>query len=639
VALWACGTDEEVQLGLADLVAVRLFHCLALMAGHAARLHCVLWSLFSKMLLLSYLLLFSVAAGALLDDIAGSTWDTNEGSLTFDVETSACGNADAYSNKTFFLLHNVEDAGSGILRGLWSGALVGPCKDRLPNGRNGYGDFEFVFDEARTSFQGRYGLCDHELEDFQTWVGSRANRTARKMTPDDCPDLLEGVTPSPNAPPNPTPTVQPANTAVKQPERKIIVDLAAKNDDGGYEVADHIDIGTVKGFSEDGNLFESEQIDGATYSLFQITVVLAVAELSGLLARFAFSESLSLASWNRVKAYEGTLRPLRSIVGGLDFARSRRSSRISSRENPSPSVLLGVALGLMVISADVGLLFGSRQTDTTLSKNSVFSPAIVFSNSSETRAVPFLSKGTTISLRSLSTGVTFTRDMVLVSRYSSTKPRNDVPYTLLSLRYLRGSGTMTVKVSQGKEEFTYDIALIWQTSPSEPVYRVPWSFDSRPEEALKQWLLRLDEDAQFFGIRYVESFIGPDGAWGAYAESGFVSNVPHIIAVSAVQYLVGSLSITNYPYPDLPYGSVNEDGALTQSDFSIAYRRRPRLTTTTLGIFTATLVCVTVIVAILLRRREGMMVQPLLLRHFELPLDSRLWQVTPEGCYVSKAEN
>mmetsp|Transcript_56228 Transcript_56228/g.138095 ORF Transcript_56228/g.138095 Transcript_56228/m.138095 type:complete len:610 (+) Transcript_56228:147-1976(+) len=609
------------------------------MAGHAARLHCVLWSLFSKMLLLSYLLLFSVAAGALLDDIAGSTWDTNEGSLTFDVETSACGNADAYSNKTFFLLHNVEDAGSGILRGLWSGALVGPCKDRLPNGRNGYGDFEFVFDEARTSFQGRYGLCDHELEDFQTWVGSRANRTARKMTPDDCPDLLEGVTPSPNAPPNPTPTVQPANTAVKQPERKIIVDLAAKNDDGGYEVADHIDIGTVKGFSEDGNLFESEQIDGATYSLFQITVVLAVAELSGLLARFAFSESLSLASWNRVKAYEGTLRPLRSMVGGLMFAKSYRITRVGSRENPSPNVLLGVVLGLVVITADIGLLFGSRQTDATLSKNSVFSPVIVFSNSSEPRPLPFISKGTTISLGSSSTGVTFTRDLILVVGSSLTNPRNKVTDMLLSVRYLRGSGIMNVKLSQGAEEFSYDLALFWQTTPSEPAYRLPWSFDSAPEEALRQWLLRLDEMEERFYIRYAESFIGPDGAWGAYAESSLVSNSPSSYGAAAVQHLLGSLSLTQDPYDDLPYGSVNEDGALTQSDFPIAYGRRARLTTTELAIFATALLCVTVIVAILLRSREGTVVQPLLLRHFQLPFSSRLWQVTPEGCYVSKAEN
>jgi len=620
---------------VADLRAIRLF---GVGASQSARPHCWPWSFLSLMSFLPHLLLFSVAAGALVDDIAGSVWDTSQGSLTFDVGSSACGNADAYGNASFFLLHNVEDTG-GVLRGFWSVAFGDTCKDRLPNGRNRYGDFEIVFDEVRANFEGRWGLCDHEIEDFQTFAGSRTNRTARRMNPDDCPDFLDGVTPSPNPPANPTPTVPPAETAIERPKRKIVVDLASKKGDGGYEVIDSVDIGKVNGFSGDGKLFRAEQVDGAIYSLFQIAVVLAAAELSGLLARFAISESLSLASWNRFKAYEGTLRPLRSMVGGLMFAKSYRITRVGSRENPSPNVLLGVVLGLVVITADIGLLFGSRQTDATLSKNSVFSPVIVFSNSSEPRPLPFISKGTTISLGSSSTGVTFTRDLILVVGSSLTNPRNKVTDMLLSVRYLRGSGIMNVKLSQGAEEFSYDLALFWQTTPSEPAYRLPWSFDSAPEEALRQWLLRLDEMEERFYIRYAESFIGPDGAWGAYAESSLVSNSPSSYGAAAVQHLLGSLSLTQDPYDDLPYGSVNEDGALTQSDFPIAYGRRARLTTTELAIFATALLCVTVIVAILLRSREGTVVQPLLLRHFQLPFSSRLWQVTPEGLYISKVED
>jgi len=141
----------------------------------------------------------------------------------------------------------------------------------------------------------------------------------------------------------------------------------------------------------------------------------------------------------------------------------------------------------------------------------------------------------------------------------------------------------------------------------------------------------------FFRIRYVESFIGSDGAWGAYAELNVATTNPGLYLVAAIQYLVGSLSMSNDPYPDNAFGSVNEDGALRQSDFPIAYGRRPRLTTTALAIFAATLVLVTITVSILLWSRVGTAVEPLLLRHFGLPLDTRLWQVADER-YVSKME-
>mmetsp|Transcript_18450 Transcript_18450/g.45410 ORF Transcript_18450/g.45410 Transcript_18450/m.45410 type:complete len:653 (+) Transcript_18450:90-2048(+) len=585
--------------------------------------------------------LFSLSSASLLADLNGTVWSTSFGGLRFDIGSRACEAADGWYDYTLTsLIEDLVEHSDGTLRGRWSETTNGLCANRLPSGRNDYGEFIMRFSETLENFEGAYGRCDEAPTNSRAWDGERDGGQADPVTQDMCPEQYGGATPVPAITPTPSSTPPPLDFTRKRAGPKISVGLAGRrNPDGSYALKPAINVGRVAGFPSEGRLLRSEDAYGIAYALLQIVVVIIVGELLAVCAKVSAGQSLVLSSWNRIRGYDSALGPITSLVHGLPELLRKKSKSPEETCVMSRNAVLGIALGLLVLGLDLGLLVGSRYTSRVYSKDDLFSPAVVLNEPTGARVIappPIVE----IPLVSDALGLAFTRNLWLTSSLARDAGIASDRVSISLSAPVEGS-SLSLSVNQDAQDWRYSVSFSWRSSREEGVIQPPLTFGPNALFVLETWVRGF---AILSGFQALNVSSGAsDEVIVASVELNVSFDDPAEFQSYCGQHLLGSLSLTNEPLEDVPYGAVvlSELGRrprLAQKDFAIAIGQRPQMSAKVLAFVALASTVATLVVVVLLRGKQGDCVAPLVRRHFGIEPDTRLWKVGCEAEYTTPAD-